>query len=326
MGNDASKMKTSEEMVNFQKLDRHFSAAVVGKWLKNDLIDSEAYFVDLMGHYGKGSMVHITNECSKDEKYKVHLREMLDYHMNWLLNKPVKNGLQHGFLIPKISGKSDILNMSHISYLQMHLIESCRHHWKVIYNSRVNGESWSQFLNPLLTCPSRTLIIINSGKRTFGAFMSEPWQSNPGVFVGTSDNFLFHLKDEDSETLAYKSTFYNDNYAYLSIHAASCINGMGFGGQVDFFGLYLNENFIGNSFAKPLSSTYGSPQLTEQESFKIDHLEAISVEEFDPEDYKIKHPNFTPFGKQETLEFLELAGIQTHSNAIPPPVEPFEKE
>lgn len=49
----------------------------------------------------------------------------------------------------------------------------------------------------------------------------------------------------------------------------------GYGGQFNYFGLWINETFeTGHSKAKPLSTTYNSPQLSMNEEFKVARVEA----------------------------------------------------
>lgn len=52
------------------------------------------------------------------------------------------------------------------------------------------------------------------------------------------------------------------------------------GGQFDFFGLWIDQEFgIGHSKAKPLCTTYKSPQLSKSENFKIEALNVWGVGE-----------------------------------------------
>jgi hypothetical protein len=58
---------------------------------------------------------------------------------------------------------------------------------------------------------------------------------------------------------------------------SSCFSpliGMGFGGQLRYFGLWLASDFqSGQSAAEPLCSTYQSPRLSKQQNFKLDEME-----------------------------------------------------
>lgn len=54
----------------------------------------------------------------------------------------------------------------------------------------------------------------------------------------------------------------------------------GMGGQFDFFGLWIDQEFgVGHSKAKPLCTTYKSPQLSKSENFKIEALNVWGVGE-----------------------------------------------
>lgn len=55
-------------------------------------------------------------------------------------------------------------------------------------------------------------------------------------------------------------------------------NGFGMGGQLKYFGLWLDSDFgKGHSKAKPQSTTFKSPQLSADEEFEIDSLEVWNV-------------------------------------------------
>jgi len=61
-------------------------------------------------------------------------------------------------------------------------------------------------------------------------------------------------------------------------------NSKGYGGQLNYFGLWIDGNFeTGHSKAKPLSTTYNSPCLSGKESFKIKNIEVWCVLEPEPD-------------------------------------------
>ena len=315
MGNNLSNNNptttSQKEVTNIHELDPYFSQSVVNAWVHKQLMDPKEYIQPLMTLYTNNQISTIAEDGTaiSDEFNKVLLNG-LDIHINALLSKN-KNNLSL-FTMPIIQAASGPCDISplHIAFLQSQLPDTCRNKWKITFNSKYNGESFSQFIHSLVSAPSKTVIIIN---HSFGAFMGAPWYDNPGTFIGNSDNFLFDLKT----TTTYKPSYYNENYAYLSINSKSFINGVGFGGQMDYFGIFLDANFTGKCFAKPISSTYNSPQFTKHEHFKVDHLMVAVVEELDKEDYLIKNPVYQQaFSKQENMEFLEMAGIQMHSKDL----------
>lgn len=49
-------------------------------------------------------------------------------------------------------------------------------------------------------------------------------------------------------------------------------NGVGFGGQLDYFGLWIDASFEkGHSKGSPRSTTYGNPPLAVEEEFYLDY-------------------------------------------------------
>ena len=52
----------------------------------------------------------------------------------------------------------------------------------------------------------------------------------------------------------------------------------GMGGQFEYFGLWLDQEFgPGHSKARPKCTTYGSPQLSALEEFQIEEIEVWGV-------------------------------------------------
>ena len=52
----------------------------------------------------------------------------------------------------------------------------------------------------------------------------------------------------------------------------------GMGGQMDYFGLWIDSNFNhGHSKAKPKCTTFGSPQLSAEPEFQVDVIEVWAL-------------------------------------------------
>jgi hypothetical protein len=48
-------------------------------------------------------------------------------------------------------------------------------------------------------------------------------------------------------------------------------NGLGFGGQMDYFGMWIDSQFERGTFAcEPTSTTFGNPKLSQKSTFDID--------------------------------------------------------
>ena len=92
----------------------------------------------------------------------------------------------------------------------------------------------------------------------------------------------------------------------------------GFGGQFNYFGLWIDENFgTGHSKAKPLSTTFNSPRLSGTEEFKISHMEAWCLLE------PVVDPNREDPNQKGVLEsfkedraILEMSGRVQHAKTL----------
>ncbi|RUS27520.1 hypothetical protein BC938DRAFT_483124 [Jimgerdemannia flammicorona] len=61
----------------------------------------------------------------------------------------------------------------------------------------------------------------------------------------------------------------------------SCFTGIGLGGQMDYFGLWISADFEhGHSRAAPHCTTYASPKLAGKEEFIVDEVEGMYVYAF----------------------------------------------
>ena len=94
-----------------------------------------------------------------------------------------------------------------------------------------------------------------------------PWIPCPSFF-GNSEAFVF----QGHPTIRiYRPTRINDNFMYYNSGTKTLSNGIGFGGQMDYYGWFINDDFeSGQSRAQPTSTTYGNPQLSKFTDFKID--------------------------------------------------------
>ena len=108
----------------------------------------------------------------------------------------------------------------------------------------------------------------------FGGFASESWRVGP-KFYGPDSCFLFSL---GPKMYTYETTRFNANYQYMNIKQKTMPNGIGMGGQLDFFGLWLDSEY-GHGRCAPSCSSYASPQLSKEECFQYTHLEVWGVGE-----------------------------------------------
>ncbi|KAK3814156.1 MAG: TLD-domain-containing protein [Benniella sp.] len=131
----------------------------------------------------------------------------------------------------------------------------------------------------------------------FGAYADQDLEQRP-KFYGTDRSFLFTIRPKFR---IYRPSGVNNNFQYLDFGTKTLPNGIGFGGQLRYFGLWLASDFqTGQSAAEPLCSTYQSPQLSKKQNFKLDDMEVWQV-----------HPSLI-----ERDEAPKHSAMDTHPDAV----------
>ncbi|KAI3447425.1 hypothetical protein Pfo_004090 [Paulownia fortunei] len=129
--------------------------------------------------------------------------------------------------------------------------------WKLLYHSAVHGLSFNTYLGNMLDGPT-VLIIKDREGYMYGGYASQPWERH-GDFYGDMRSFLFQLYPKAS---IFRPTGANHNLQWCAVNfsSESIPNGIGFGGRVNHFGLFLSANFDqGHTFT---CTTFGSPCLS----------------------------------------------------------------
>lgn len=163
-----------------------------------------------------------------------------------------------------------------------------------LYTSASDGLSFNRLMNALLGYGGPTLLIIQSGRSTFGAFTASPWKESKD-FYGNHDCFLYKLLPET--TCVYRPTGANTpastRFMYCNSFARSRgfdkkAHGIGFGGSNDRPRLFLAESFD-DCFAGSDDLTFEKGPLLETKPnggafrsaadsmFEIDNLEVWGV-------------------------------------------------
>ncbi|XP_029781998.1 MTOR-associated protein MEAK7 [Suricata suricatta] len=143
--------------------------------------------------------------------------------------------------------------------------------------------------------------------------------SEMGLQVSGDDTcFLFSISPRMA---VYTSTGYNDHYMYLNHGQQTIPNGLGMGGQHNYFGLWIDVDFgKGHSKAKPRCTTYNSPQLSAQEDFRFEKLEVWAVGDA-PGPQQAKSTKSVLDVDPEAQALLEISGHTRHSQGLREPPE-----
>ncbi|KAL9253700.1 MTOR-associated protein MEAK7-like protein [Drosera capensis] len=131
--------------------------------------------------------------------------------------------------------------------------------WKLLYNSSLNGQSFNTFMGSISDEGGPTVIIVkDKDGYIFGGYASRPWERHSN-FYGDMKSFLFQLYKKAS---IFRPTGANNSLQWFAVNysSESIPNGIGFGGRVGHFGLFISASFDqGHSFS---CSTFGSPCLS----------------------------------------------------------------
>ncbi|XP_036391394.1 MTOR-associated protein MEAK7 [Megalops cyprinoides] len=210
-----------------------------------------------------------------------------------------------------------LLDLPLLMFLAPHLPDAGAAPWRLLFSTRVHGESFTRLVSGCARRGPSVLLARDSRGYEFGGFASQSWDAKP-QFQGDSRCFLFSARPS---LRVYTCTGYNQHYMYLNQGQQTMPNGLGMGGQLGYFGLWLDSDFgRGHSRARPKCTTYGSPQLSGEEEFVLDALEVWGVGQ-PPESQQAPVKRSVLDADPETQAMMEMAGKTLHSQGLREPEE-----
>jgi len=206
-----------------------------------------------------------------------------------------------------------LLDIPSIVLINHHLPASQQHRWRLLFSTQIHGESFSAFIHQITNQGPVVIVVRDTSGHVFGGFASMSWTIK-SHFAGDSYCFLFSIKPNMG---VYHPTGYNENFMYLNMGMQTMPNGLGMGGQLNYFGFWLDDDFgSGHSRGQPSCTTYGSPQLSAEEEFKLDKLEVWGVGVPPENELEKKSVLDTEI---EAKAFLEVMGKKMHSEGYREP-------
>ncbi|GLT90051.1 hypothetical protein SLE2022_080030 [Rubroshorea leprosula] len=146
--------------------------------------------------------------------------------------------------------------------------------WKLLYHSTLNGLSFNTFLGSITNDNGPTVLIIKDNEGyIYGGYASQPWERHSD-FYGDMKSFLFQLHPKAS---IFRPTGANNNLQWCAVSFSSeaIPNGIGFGGRVNHFGLFLSAGFDqGHTFS---CTTFNSPCLSKNSKICPEVIECWGV-------------------------------------------------
>lgn len=217
------------------------------------------------------------------------------------------------------------LTLADVVFINTSLPSELRSEWRFLFSSRLNGESFSSLMGNIVDKGPTIILIKDTKGHIFGGFASTSWTVGP-QFSGTSKNFIFSL----SPNMAiYNTTGFNGHFQYLNIQQQTFPNGLGMGGQLQYFGLWLDAEY-GKGKCAPSCTTYNSPQLSSSPEFLIDRVEvwAVGPEPINDEEEGEIRPSILDVDVEGTamLKMLNRGPVSEGLRENPTADEPEDKE
>ncbi|CAH2324077.1 Hypothetical predicted protein [Pelobates cultripes] len=205
-----------------------------------------------------------------------------------------------------------LLDLPSVMFLNSHLPSEVQHKWRLLFSTSIHGESFSKLCGHIVDQGPCLLVLKDSDGFVFGGFASQTWEVKP-QYQGDTRCFLFTASPNLD---VYTYTGYNDHYMYLNHGQQTMPNGLGMGGQHNYFGLWIDSDYgTGHSKAKPRCTTYNSPQLSAKEDFTIDSLEVWAVGDI-PEHLLAKNKKSILDVDPEARALLEMTGKTRQSDGL----------
>lgn len=232
-------------------------------------------------------------------------------------------GMRRPPLVPLrgLEFKSDTwLQPQEVIFLNSNLTGDLRGLWRPLFNSRIHGESFAKLAGAILKKGPNFVVVWEKNGYCFGGYVSSSWALGP-KFVGDNSCFLFSLLPK---MFHYEATRFNTNYMYMNLKQKTLPNGLGMGGQFDFFGLWIDSEY-GKGRCAPSCSSYTSPQLSKEEHFEIEHMEVWGVGEEPMEDMDENTRSVFDMDP-ETQAIMEMMGKTYVSKDVKAADEQLDKE
>ncbi|XP_050427786.1 MTOR-associated protein MEAK7-like [Adelges cooleyi] len=231
-----------------------------------------------------------------------------------LYGVPKNHNLFPAVIINKKFNRSfkTILDFGWIMFIVKHLPVDCQKSWRLLYSSCSHGESFQALSTAIVDQGCTIFIVKDTDGNIFGGYASQPWFLKP-TFYGDSACFLFTLFPNFNCCVA---SGHNDHFMYMNNGQYTLPNGIGMGGQMNYWGLWLDSEY-GKGQCNVSCSTFTDYSMpTREKDFRIASLEVWCVkekinDESDEEERKV--PTNTD---KWDMKLLEMAGRPKYTDNL----------
>eukprot|EP00271_Cylindrocystis_brebissonii_P014207 TRINITY_DN35483_c0_g1_i1.p1 TRINITY_DN35483_c0_g1~~TRINITY_DN35483_c0_g1_i1.p1 ORF type:complete len:500 (-),score=72.89 TRINITY_DN35483_c0_g1_i1:580-2079(-) len=234
-----------------------------------------------------------------------------------ILSRPTSAGL-FGRIVPplevpnSVQQRSVLLRPEHAWHLAGMMQEKdVRQKWVLLFNSTAHGMSFNTFLGKVGSTYKQTILVVkDKGGAIFGGLGSQAWERHSD-FYGDMKSFIFTLQPKAA---LYRPSGNNVNMQWCAVNftSESIPNGIGFGGQIGHFALFLDGSFE-RGHSRPSATFLNNPSLSLEPRFEPDVVECWGLESSIP--VEIGGGGGASAGGtilerfKEEKEFMKMAGI-----------------
>ncbi|XP_050431130.1 MTOR-associated protein MEAK7-like [Adelges cooleyi] len=258
--------------------------------------------------------------------------ESISSSIDTWLQKETYYGLMHRILITTLYGVPEnnnlfpaigidekynksfktILDFGWIMFIVKHLPSDCQNSWRLLYSSSSHGESFQALIAAIIDQGCTIVVVKDTDGNIFGGYASQSWIMKPS-FYGDSGCFLFTLLPNFNCCVASGR---NDNFMYMNNGQYTFPNGLGMGGQMGYWGLWLDSEY-GKGQCNVSCSTFADFSMpTKEKDFVISSLEVWCVKEKindESDEKKRKKPTNTDY---MDMKLLEMAGRPKYTDNL----------
>jgi len=145
--------------------------------------------------------------------------------------------------------------------------------WQPLFRDWIDGRSFSELVKGVAHYSGTAVLVVRATTGEVLGAVSSSWEEGSGKYSGHSTTFLFSLQPSLS---VHRATSRSSNYVYFNSRNKFAPRGLGYGGQLDFWRLWIGSDFE-ECLVTESDATFGSGALVPSGEFqtklKIDTLE-----------------------------------------------------
>nr|KAJ3405616.1 hypothetical protein HK105_003708 [Polyrhizophydium stewartii] len=190
--------------------------------------------------------------------------------------------------------------------------------WSAAFATRTHGRSWAALQARVAGAAASLVVVRARGGAVFGGIADAALAPRP-AFAGGAAARLLALGP--ARIAAFTPSGINANFVYFNAGAQTLPNGIGFGGQIGYFGLWVDAGLdAGHSMARPACTTFASPRLSDEDTFDVDEIEIWCLRRVEVDERLVDPAARGPgMGRAQEEAFLEMAGRTMHAKTLPEP-------